>query len=81
MQYPGVNQATHELMHPDTLLAGRVSYQEFENFWPKVANDPSSPQEMREIAKEMNQMTKVVFSRTLKEVTWENSKLINGNVV
>jgi dihydrofolate reductase len=25
-------------------------------------------------------MTKVVFSKTLKEVTWENSKLVKGNV-
>jgi len=81
VQDPGVNQATHELMDPDTLLAGRVSYQGFENFWPKVAKDPNSPEEMRKIADEMNQMTKVVFSRTLKEVTWENSKLINGNII
>ena len=25
-------------------------------------------------------MTKVVFSKTLKEVTWENSKLVKGDV-
>lgn len=81
VQDPAINQATHELMNPDTLLAGRVSYQGFENFWPKVAGDPNSPPEMRKIADEMNAMTKVVFSRTLKEVTWENSKLINGNLI
>jgi len=81
VQDPGVNQATHELMKPDTLLAGRVSYQEFESFWPNVAKDPNSPKEMRKIADEMNEMTKIVFSRTLKEVTWENSKLINGNLI
>jgi dihydrofolate reductase len=81
VQDPGVSQATHELMKPDTLLAGRVSYQGFENFWPNVAKDPNSPEEMRKIADEMNEMTKIVFSRTLKEVTWENSKLINGNLI
>ena len=81
VQDPGVNQATHELMNPDTLLAGRLSYQGFESFWPKVAKDPNAPKEMRKIADEMTQMIKVVFSRTLKEVTWENSKLINGNVI
>lgn len=68
-------------MNPDTLLAGRVSYQGFENFWPNVAKDPNSSPEMRKIADEMNEMTKIVFSRTLKEVTWENSKLINGNLI
>ena len=81
VQDPGVNQATHELMNPDTLLAGRVSYQEFESFWPNVAKDPNSPKEMRKIADEMNEMTKIVFSRTLKEVTWENSKLFHGDLI
>ena len=36
---------------------------------------------MKKLADEMAQMTKVVFSKTLKEVTWENSKLFHGNLI
>ncbi|MDN4594679.1 dihydrofolate reductase family protein [Polycladomyces subterraneus] len=75
-----VDKALHEMMQPDTILFGKVTYQMFESFWPHVATDPNAPQEARILANELNQMTKVVFSKTLKEVTWENSKLVKGDV-
>jgi dihydrofolate reductase len=77
---PNVDKALHEMMQPDTILFGRVTYQLFEGHWPKVATDPNAPKEARIIANELNEMTKVVFSKTLKEVTWENSKLVKGNL-
>ncbi len=76
-----VDKAIHEMMQPDTILFGRVTYQLFESYWPKVAVDPNAPKEAQILANELNQMTKVVFSRTLKEVTWENSELIKSNVL
>ena len=75
-----VDKAAHELMDPDTLLLGRVTYQMFESYWPPVAKDPNAPEGARILANELNEMTKVVFSKTLKEVTWENSKLVHGDV-
>lgn len=33
---PEVDKATHEMMHPGTLLPGRVTYQMFESYWPNV---------------------------------------------
>jgi dihydrofolate reductase len=77
---PGVDKAAHEMMQPDTLLLGRVTYQMFESYWPPVARDPNAPEGARTLADELNQMTKVVFSKTLKEVTWVNSKLFKGNL-
>ncbi|GAA2601564.1 dihydrofolate reductase family protein [Actinomadura fulvescens] len=77
---PMVDRASHEMMSPDTILFGRVTYQQFESFWPAVAKNPEAPEGARMIAGELNKMTKVVFSTTLKEVTWENSQLIGGNV-
>lgn len=68
-------------MRPDTLLLGRATYQMFVGYWPHVAKDPNAPKEARVIAGELTQMTKVVFSKTLKELTWENSKLVAGNVL
>jgi dihydrofolate reductase len=78
---PELDKATHELMRPDTVLFGRVTYQLLESYWPKVAADPKAPEEELATANELGQMTKVVFSKTLKEVTWENSKLVKDNVV
>jgi dihydrofolate reductase len=75
-----VDQAAHELMDPDTLLMGRATYQMFESYWPPVAKDPNAPEGARILANELNKMTKVVFSKTLKEVTWENSKLVHSDV-
>jgi len=60
---------------------GRVTYQLFESVWPKVAVDPNAPKEAQIIANELTQMTKVVFSSTLKDVSWENSELIKSNVL
>jgi dihydrofolate reductase len=75
-----VDKAAHEMMEPDTVLFGRVTYQLFENHWPKMAKDPNAPKEAKATADELNKMNKVVFSRTLKETSWENSRLIKGNL-
>lgn len=77
---PEVDKAAHEMMNPDTVLFGKVTYQMFENYWPLVAMNPNAPEGARTMANELNQMSKVVFSKTQKEVTWENSKLFNGNL-
>jgi dihydrofolate reductase len=76
-----VDRAWHEGRQADTLLCGRVTYQLFEGHWPKVGADPNAPKEARIIADEMDQLTKVVFSRTLKEVTWKNTRLVHDDVV
>jgi dihydrofolate reductase len=75
-----VDRALRQGAKSDTLVLGRVTYQLFENVWPRMAADPNAPEEARSTGKELNQMTKVVFSRTLKEVTWENSKLVSGDI-
>ena len=71
----------------DTFLFGRRTYELFEGFWRHALGDSStvpdphdpgrrSP-EHRSIAIALNEMTKVVFSRTLKDVTWKNSRLLH----
>ena len=70
----------------DTVLFGRRTYELFEGFWRKApqdmatAPDPHRPgqqsKEHRAIAVWMNHATKLVFSRTLKEVTWNNARLV-----
>ena len=68
-----------------TLLFGRKTYQMFESFWPKALEAPGGPEnphrpgqrspEMRAMAEFINNAIKIVFSRTLKDVKWKNSRL------
>src|SRR5256884_9428372 len=60
----------------DTTLFGRVTYEGFESYWPKVPEDPASPQGLVEYAHQLNAMRKIVFSRTLSRVEWNNSTLV-----
>jgi dihydrofolate reductase len=70
----------------DTMLFGRRTYEMFESFWPTVVGDaPTSPDphdparhspEIRAVGKWINETAKLVFSRTRRDVTWENSRLL-----
>ncbi len=57
------------------IIFGRTTYQLFEDFWPKALTDPKTSKDDREIAKIIDDVEKIVFSKTLKKVTWKNSKL------
>ena len=59
----------------DTMLLGRVTYQEFAGYWPHQ-NSADVP-----VADFMNNTPKVVVSTTLDAVAWQNSTLIKENVV
>ena len=58
-----------------TIIFGRTTYQIFEDFWPKVINNPKFSKEDQMIAKNIENINKIVFSKTLDKVTWKNSKL------
>ena len=77
-----MNQDAKELLGTtDTLVLGRVAYQEFVAYWPSA--DTHSASIASQIARLINQATKVVFSRTLDTVEWSrwnNAKLVKGNV-
>ena len=71
----------------DTVLFGRRTYELFEKFWnhplddSSTAPDPHHPGqrtlEHREIAIWLNEMTKWVSSKSLKDVTWKNSRVLH----
>ena len=57
----------------DALLLGRKTYEIFASYWPNApADDP--------MAERLNKVPKYVASRTLDNVTWENSTLLTGDV-
>jgi dihydrofolate reductase len=81
VQDPELDQAIHTMMQPDTVLFGRVTYQMFEAVWPMIAANPDAPKEARMLADELTQMTKIVFSSTLKELGWENSRVAEADLL
>ena len=66
---------TELLRSSDTVLYGRITYQLMESFWPGVAASPTGNKTLDEFALAMEGITKVVFSRTLRAVTWKTARL------
>src|SRR5437870_2821749 len=60
----------------DTLLLGRVTYQSFAGSWPHVPDNPNASEGEKVYARKLNAMRKIVFSRTLSSVEWNNSRLV-----
>jgi len=60
----------------DTLLFGRVTYELMESFWPTEQAMKADPI----VARYMNELPKVVFSKKLKTATWNNTKVVNANI-
>jgi dihydrofolate reductase len=63
----------------DTILVGRVNYEGYLGYWPKVKDDPKASPDDLEIARWLDDVPKVVFSRTLRETKWKNSRLARGD--
>jgi dihydrofolate reductase len=62
--------AREMLRSVDTILFGRKTYLFMAAYWPNAPRD--------EIADQMNNLRKVVFSRTLERAEWKNSHLVRG---
>jgi dihydrofolate reductase len=58
-----------------TLLYGRITYQLMESYWPAIVKNPTGNKPEDEFAVLINNISKIVFSRTLKKVDWKNTKL------
>jgi dihydrofolate reductase len=59
------------------LLFGRVTYELMASYWPTAVADQHNPA----VAKGMNSMSKVVFSRTLNQASWNNTSVVKGDLV
>ncbi|UOQ44325.1 dihydrofolate reductase family protein [Halobacillus salinarum] len=64
----------------DTVIWGRGTYQMMHNYWPSVSSKPSASQHERDHAEWIEKTSKIVFSRTLEKVEWNNSRLVKVNV-
>ena len=58
------------------LVFGRITYELMASYWPT----PMALQNSPVVAKGMNAMPKIVFSRTLDNASWRNTKLLKGDL-
>jgi len=71
-----IHQHYNELLsNADTLLYGRITYQLMESYWPTVVKNPTGNKPTDEFAVLIDNISKIVFSRTLQNVDWKNTKL------
>jgi dihydrofolate reductase len=69
--------ADKQLDESSTLVFGRRTYQMMADFWPT----DFAIKNVSETASRMNALPKIVFSRTLEKVEWNNTELHSSNVV
>jgi len=65
------------LRNTGTLIYGRITYQLMESYWPTVVKNPTGNKPMDDFAVLIDNIPKIVFSRTLKNVDWKNTELKN----
>ena len=76
-----IHQHYNELLrNADTLIYGRITYQLMESYWPTVVKNPTGNKPMDEFAVIIHNISKIVFSHTLKNVEWKNAKLAKGGI-
>lgn len=62
-----------------TVLLGRKNFQGFGSYWPAIANNDSADPRDRAFSKWLNSVEKIVFSTSLNETTWENSRIVHAD--
>ena len=78
------DEETHEhyndlLRNADTLIYGRITYQLMESYFPSLVETPTGDKPLDEFAKLIENISKIVYSRTLKNVTWKKYSIEKGN--
>lgn len=76
------DEETHQhynelLSNADTIMFGRITYRLMESYWPSVVKEPTGNRPMDEFAVLIDNITKIVYSRTLTTIDWKNTELKN----
>ncbi len=79
------DEETHQhykelLSNAGLILYGRITYQLMESYWPAVVQNPTGTRSTDEFAESIDNIPKIVFSRTMKNVKWESAKLANKDL-
>jgi dihydrofolate reductase len=71
---------TDLLANGGTVLYGRITYQLMEVYWPTVVKNPTGTKSMDEFAAAIDNIPKIVFSRTMQHVEWNTARLAKGSI-
>jgi dihydrofolate reductase len=71
---------TELLNEAGAMLYGRITYQLMENYWPDVVKNPTGNKSIDDFAIKIQNIPKIVFSHTLANVEWENSRLAKAGL-
>jgi dihydrofolate reductase len=70
-----------EMKQVDLIIFGKRTYQTMESYWPQAQDDPKMSKEDLIVARLLNNMNKIVISRTLNKVreheNWKNVKIVH----
>lgn len=69
--------AVNQLFEVDTMLFGRITYQQMAAYWP---NAETKNDALATIKEKMNSLKKIIFSKTLAEADWNNSEIIKEHI-
>lgn len=69
--------SSENLKSENILLFGRTTFEMMANFWPS----PIAYENFPLVAEGMNKAEKIVFSKTLKTANWNNTRVINKNII
>lgn len=61
----------------DTFLLGRATGEGMAVYWPTVASNPESREEDKWMAEKLNNLPKIIFSRTVTTINWNNARVAN----
>ena len=66
---------TDVLRNADLLIYGRITYKLMESYWPSLVENPTDNISDNDFAVAIDNLPKIVYSRTLDHVVWKNSTL------
>ena len=76
-----LHQHYNELLESaGALLYGRITYQLMESYWPAVVKNPTGNKPIDEFGVLIDNIPKIVFSRTLKDVDWKSARLAQKDI-
>ena len=76
-----IHQHYNDLLRSaDILIYGRITYQLMESHWPAVVRNPTGNTPTDEFAVLIDNISKIVFSHTLKNVGWKNARVANRGI-
>lgn len=67
------------LKNADVILYGRITYQLME-YWPPIVKNPTGNKATDEFAVTMDNISKIVFSNTLKKTDWKSASLAKDSI-